>query len=90
MTLEELKWHWKADPCWDLEDTGGFEAHREELLQFRVQCETEWEQQRVRRLSAKAVALGVPGNLALAEYVERLETRMRRLEAHLFQGVSMA
>lgn len=41
--IEELKMSWCADPCWDIEDTEEFEAHREELLAYRLQKEQEWK-----------------------------------------------
>lgn len=47
--LEKLKRNWTADPCWDLETTEGFEEHRQELLDFRLDWEMVWEaQKRVR------------------------------------------
>ena len=41
--LESLKRNWLRDPCWDIEETEGFEEHREELLAYRKICEDEWE-----------------------------------------------
>jgi len=35
--LEALKASWLGDPCWDLEDTPGFEADRGELYAFRLE-----------------------------------------------------
>ena len=32
--IKELKRQWEYDPCWDIEDTEGFEEHREELTRF--------------------------------------------------------
>jgi hypothetical protein len=43
-TIEEidaLKLNWIKDPCWDIEETEGFEDHREELLTFRQKIEKE-------------------------------------------------
>lgn len=43
-TIEEvdaLKLNWIKDPCWDIEETEGFEDHREELLAFRQKIEKE-------------------------------------------------
>lgn len=40
--VRELKANWQADPIWDIEDTEGFEEHREELLTFRWKCEAGW------------------------------------------------
>lgn len=47
--IERLKQDWRLDPCWDIEDTAGFEAHAEELKAFRLERETEWNTQRRRR-----------------------------------------
>lgn len=40
--VRALKVNWQADPMWDIEDTEGFEEHREELLAFRQKCEEGW------------------------------------------------
>jgi hypothetical protein len=40
--VESLKRSWRNDPIWDIEDTEGFEEHREELLAFRVEMEEKW------------------------------------------------
>lgn len=42
--IEKLKASWLADPCWDIEDTEGFEDHREELLAYHEQVRSEWEE----------------------------------------------
>lgn len=81
----ELKQQWKADPSWDIEDTEGFEAHHDELLAFRKECEAEWEQQDKTRLEKRAESLGCPGNLDLARYVENLESRIKRITDRLEQ-----
>jgi hypothetical protein len=39
--VEKLKADWLRDPCWDIEVTAGFEAHRFELLAFRLEREVE-------------------------------------------------
>lgn len=40
--VEALKIGWRRDPCWDIEDTDGFEEHKDELLAFHQACEAEW------------------------------------------------
>lgn len=53
--IEALKRNWAEDSCWDLEDTEGFEDHREELTAFRLQKEVEWKQQELQEyLAAQA------------------------------------
>jgi len=44
MEIKELKDSWMKDPCWDIESTEGFEAHTQELLDFRKQVEEEAEE----------------------------------------------
>jgi len=34
--INELKRQWKQDPCWDIEETEGFEGHHEELTAYRL------------------------------------------------------
>ena len=79
--IEELKSQWESDPCWDIEDTEGFEEHEEELRAYRKQKEAEWHQQAIQEVKDKAAELGCPGNLQLAEYVMKLERRIEKLEA---------
>lgn len=56
--ISELKRGWASDPCFDIEDTEGFEDVREELLQFRKEVEDLWAKQRIERLSRLAEKLG--------------------------------
>lgn len=48
--IEILKSQWMSDPCWDIEATEGFEAHKSELAAWRYGIELEWraEEQRKR------------------------------------------
>lgn len=39
--IEALKQNWRFDPCWDIEETEGFEAHRAELKAYRERVEAE-------------------------------------------------
>lgn len=78
--INKLKADWQRDPAWDIEDTPGFEAHHDELLAFRHAKEAEWKAEREARWAKKAEDLGVPGNLKLAAYVERLEQRIEELD----------
>lgn len=87
--LTALKMAWLKDPCSDLEDAIGFEAHREELLGYRRRTELQWEQQKLARVEEKAIALGVPGNHALATYVIELEQRLSDLETRDFNKLSL-
>lgn len=44
--VEALKSAWKAVPTWDLEDTEGFEAHKDELKKYQMEQEMIWEEER--------------------------------------------
>lgn len=81
--VEALKASWVTDACWDIEDTEGFEAYREELIAFSQQMQAQWKAEQQRKREQKAEELGVPGNLALADYVTRLEQRIADLEKNV-------
>lgn len=78
--IEDLKHNWFGDPVWDIEKTEGFEDHEAELLAYRKECESRGSGERYLRLSRKAVELGVPENINLAAYIDRLEERIKALE----------
>lgn len=40
--IELIKLDWLSDPIWDLEDTEGFESHKEELLAFSISSKKKW------------------------------------------------
>jgi hypothetical protein len=48
--IQKLKDSWIHDPCWDIEDTEGFEEHHDELLAWRLDLEEK------HRLAANARA----------------------------------
>jgi len=85
--VQALKDNWEGDPCWDIWETEGFEEYEAELRLFQEKREVEWRELRQKELLATANALvGVPGNVLLADYVLKLESRIDRLvdriEAH--------
>ncbi len=41
--IQKLKDSWAYDPCWDIEDSEGFEAHYEELKAWRLDTEKKHE-----------------------------------------------
>lgn len=51
--IEDLKTNWKNDPCWDIEETEGFEAHKDELLVWRLEYENERQVVRENRDTAR-------------------------------------
>jgi hypothetical protein len=43
LSIGLLKEQWLRDPCWAIEETEGFEDHREELLAYRLEQEEGWK-----------------------------------------------
>lgn len=39
--IEGLKINWSNDPIWDIEDTEGFEEHKQELYIYRLEVENK-------------------------------------------------
>lgn len=83
--VDRLKSQWVSDPCWDIEDTDGFEDYRDELVQFSLEMKQEWQERYQQRLTAKADQLGAPGNFKLARYVINLEDKLDRINETLEQ-----
>ena len=73
-----LQWNWKNDPCYELEDTEGFEDHYAELLKYRLDYEFDLNIQHLRRLHLLASELGDPCNLSLAEKWQNMESRIKQ------------
>jgi hypothetical protein len=81
LELAEIKNDWRYDPDFGLlEDAAGFEDHYEELRAWRVAQEERLAAEREAKSLALADDLGCPGNIKLAEFVESLLSRIRRLE----------
>lgn len=81
--VERLKADWTSDPCWDLEDTPGFEEYRDELREYAARVREEWARAYREELEEFARTIGVPGNVALAECIRTLERRIRAAENRL-------
>lgn len=68
--IEKLKESWLKDPHWEIEDTEGFEEHREELLAYHDQMRVQWkaasEKRRAERIKKVEDATGVGGYAAEA------------------------
>jgi len=43
--IKQLKENWFEDPVWDIETTEGFEYHKKELLQYKLECEKCWNEE---------------------------------------------
>lgn len=50
--VEKLKADWAKDACWDIEDTQGFEAWREELKEYSKTMQASWDSDYNRRIEA--------------------------------------
>ncbi|WP_034340844.1 hypothetical protein [Deinococcus misasensis] len=74
--IEALKRSWAADPCWDIEATEGFEAHREELQRFSEETQAEWKAERERLVLMRAQKNGVS-----VEAQEAIDSLGHRAEA---------
>ena len=78
--IEELKKNWFSDPCWDIEETEGFEKYKDELLEFRLNCENKWKMERdeeEKEEKKKAEELGLHG---LYKMIKALEEIVRELQ----------
>ena len=53
--IKKLKDGWLKDPCWDIEDTSGFEAHQNELQSFRILHESKWKAEREEKANRRAI-----------------------------------
>jgi hypothetical protein len=88
--VEELKYKWQCDPEWDLAETEGFEAFRDELTTFRLTCEAEWEQRRLReqvlcleKLASDAATLEI--SVQAMKVIYGLTSRLGDLEREVEQ-----
>jgi len=76
--LKDLKSNWKADPCWDIWTTEGFEEHREELIVFQGLMEKQWREDYHEKVLQSAIKLHC--SFETAEYIQMLERRLTVLE----------
>lgn len=90
--VKKLKCDWVQDPRWDLENSEGFEAYRDELAAFRYERERQRKERRAEKLKLKMRAAKSGLNVGIMEDVERLEARandqrdgVARLLRHYFE-----
>ena len=83
--IQSLKKNWANDPCWDIEDTEGFEAHYDELKVYRLEMEAKWsaeyearKQKENELLQAEFDKIGI---LGLLKIVKDLKDRVGDLES---------
>lgn len=79
--IQSLKLDWFNDPCWNLEETEGFEEYREELKEYRLRCEHKWEDGYRKRIEKRAQELNC--SIELIGYIERLEWQLKDMEQKL-------
>lgn len=83
--VEKLKQDWKADPCWDIEETEGFGEYKEELLKYRLECEAIWKAECAKReleIDKKAQKLGIEG---LYRLILKQQSKIEELEEKLYK-----
>jgi hypothetical protein len=78
--IEALKLNWAKDPCWDIEDTEGFEEHREELIAWRK--DHEWKDDIARKVHADMRFEEIMNNTGVSD-------REIALALHTFEEISM-
>lgn len=76
--IQKLKDGWRHDPCWDIEDTEGFEAHKEELLKYRLEQEAIWKERNEKRIAEEMTKMGIT-NRDTYYYLKGLEHRIESL-----------
>lgn len=88
--IAALKEGWQDDPCWDIESTEGFEAHRDELLAFSNACKKKWsdeqnakKEKEQKRLTETSEQLGLAGLLAKIEHLQSQLDRANEKIWHL-------
>lgn len=78
--VEALKASWLSDPCWDIESTEGFEAHRDELLTFHYEQKIQWRRDDEERATRWGMThLGASIVAGLRSQVEKLEERIEEV-----------
>lgn len=76
--LDDLIRQWKTDPCWDIEDTEGYEEYRDYLLSVRLEYERQYQENEKARL--KSIANTLQCSIAVVKRIEALEYRIKELE----------
>lgn len=65
--IDELIARWLEDPDWELEESDGFEDHKDELLAVRHKHEAEWKAQEIAALIKPALAVLPPAMVFAAQ-----------------------
>lgn len=80
LEINNLKADWTQEPIWDIEETEGFEEHREELRRFHDEMSARWESERRERDLATAARVGLDGNAEVGAMLNALLSRIADLE----------
>lgn len=81
--VEKLKAEWREDSTWDLADTPGFEAHRDELGTFQEQVKAEAQEKREVAIAEGMRRFNCSRELFL--HIEALERRVADNESRLHE-----
>jgi hypothetical protein len=81
--IEQLKADWLNGPCWDIEDTEGFETYYIELKAFRLGVEYKTRRHEKEMAENKAKELNC--SLELATYILNLEEKILEFENFICQ-----
>ena len=79
--IERIKREWISDPCWDLEDTPGYEAVRTELHAFVSMIMSHQKTKVSAKILARAEQLGC--SIQVARHIIQLEERLQAVEKNL-------
>jgi hypothetical protein len=72
--IEKLKKSWIKDPCWDIEDTEGFEEHRDELIAYRKELEIEYQRNEEERIARRARVVEIDTGVTLSGAAQAVDT----------------
>jgi hypothetical protein len=79
--IAELKRNWTNDPCWDIEDTEGFEYHYMELRRWREALEDQRRVNEINRVTTRGAHLGFTYDQM--RFMENLERQIRTLRQEI-------
>lgn len=83
--IQALKENWKKDPCWDIENTEGFQEHREELIEYRMQMQAEWITQEEERIEHRARVIEIETGVIASGPAQNIKT-YAEIEKEVQQG----
>ena len=84
--IDELIARWLDDPDWELEESDGFEDHKDELLAVRHKHEAEWKA-RAQREHAEAIAALTGPALAILPVSAQRAAQTPGTNLHLALGM---